>query len=613
MGFAGKAPSGGDRKGRPASASGAREPAKEGVRLGAIRLDRKPAGSESQGERGVAATARSSAPAIPAVVGPVLRSPGSPLDAATRTVMETQFNHDFGRVRVHTDERADASARAVHAIAYTVGQDIVFREGTFAPTTTAGRRLLAHELTHVVQQSHPIATPAAGATPSVVRERVASPIVARANATETAGVLKQGTVATSGVQFWPLTLTSTRIGPVSAPGGAVNDRRNRLSVLVGQGMTIKHMADLILPLWNSATPFTAPGAQGPASSAPLTADELARGLLFYNQTYLFVVSSPTPSMTGFSAGLRFPLPVDIDASGEGVVNADTIRNAAGSFDATLAPLLDQPAGAASVLGGADLTKSVSDFLAASPDRDARGMELATRSVKNPLEAWPFVKEAFNQVGAGQFDLALAMMDWLVNVQVPLLASQRHGAAILDAVRAALAAAPANPSPRQQESLARANVMLGQTAGVAARAPTSVPEKVDFTKYAGGGDVAGWVSAALSVLGLPDNKDWHTGYETLCYRESGNDPNQVNTWDSNATGPRQVDGAPANSSRGLTQVIPGTFSARHAAGTPWAIYDPVANIAASINYVMDKYHVAQDGSDLARKVQQADPNRSPQGY
>jgi hypothetical protein len=89
---------------------------------------------------------------VPPVVHKVLRSPGRPLDESTRQLMEPRFGHDFGRVRVHTDERAARSARAVHARAYTVGPDVVFGAGQFAPGTAAGRRLLAHELTHTIQQ-----------------------------------------------------------------------------------------------------------------------------------------------------------------------------------------------------------------------------------------------------------------------------------------------------------------------------------------------------------------------------------------------------------------------------------------------------------------------------
>lgn len=90
--------------------------------------------------------------AAPSSIAKVLREPGQRLDPATRAFMEPRFGHDFGNVRIHTGSRAAASARAVHALAYTVGHDVVFGAGQYAPQSTAGQRLLAHELTHVIQQ-----------------------------------------------------------------------------------------------------------------------------------------------------------------------------------------------------------------------------------------------------------------------------------------------------------------------------------------------------------------------------------------------------------------------------------------------------------------------------
>ena len=91
---------------------------------------------------------------VPPIVHEVLRSPGQPLDAATRAFMEPRFGHDFSRVRVHTDTKAAESARAVSALAYTVGRDVVFGAEQYAPGTSVGQRLMAHELTHVVQQGN---------------------------------------------------------------------------------------------------------------------------------------------------------------------------------------------------------------------------------------------------------------------------------------------------------------------------------------------------------------------------------------------------------------------------------------------------------------------------
>jgi hypothetical protein len=91
--------------------------------------------------------------ALPPVVSEVLNSPGAPLTAEARAAMEARFDEDFSTVRIHADPRAADSARAVNARAYTVGRDVVFGSGQYAPGTTAGQHLLAHELTHVVQQN----------------------------------------------------------------------------------------------------------------------------------------------------------------------------------------------------------------------------------------------------------------------------------------------------------------------------------------------------------------------------------------------------------------------------------------------------------------------------
>jgi hypothetical protein len=107
----------------------------------------------------------------PASVDRVLASPGSPLGPALRQDMEQRFGHDFSRVRVHADAAAQTSARDVDAQAYTVGRDVVFGSGQYAPGTAAGRHLIAHELTHVVQQTGPSGEPSAGSAQTLHRYR----------------------------------------------------------------------------------------------------------------------------------------------------------------------------------------------------------------------------------------------------------------------------------------------------------------------------------------------------------------------------------------------------------------------------------------------------------
>ena len=111
--------------------------------------------------------------ALPPIVRSVLKSGrGQPLDPATRAFMESRFGYDFGHVRVHTGPQAAESARAVGAMAYTVGHHLVFAPGQHAPGILQGRLLLAHELAHVIQQSRGGPTPALDPTASYERTAV---------------------------------------------------------------------------------------------------------------------------------------------------------------------------------------------------------------------------------------------------------------------------------------------------------------------------------------------------------------------------------------------------------------------------------------------------------
>ena len=100
-----------------------------------------------------AALDRGPIPFVPPLVRTALQNPGRPLEVATRNFMEARFGYDFSRVRVHTDSNAAESAREVHARAYTLGNEVVFGGGQYAPATAQGRQLIAHELAHVIQQS----------------------------------------------------------------------------------------------------------------------------------------------------------------------------------------------------------------------------------------------------------------------------------------------------------------------------------------------------------------------------------------------------------------------------------------------------------------------------
>ena len=92
-------------------------------------------------------------------VNRVLGSSGKPMDPQIRGFMESRFGHDFSRIKIHDDMRASESTQMINARAYTAGEHIVFQRGQYEPQTETGRRLIAHELSHTIQQRGAIAGP----------------------------------------------------------------------------------------------------------------------------------------------------------------------------------------------------------------------------------------------------------------------------------------------------------------------------------------------------------------------------------------------------------------------------------------------------------------------
>ncbi len=134
---------------------------------------------------------------------------GSPLDRDTRGFMESRLGADFSDVRVHTDGKATESARSVQAYAYTVGNDVVFQSDKYSPGSESGKRMLAHELTHVVQQrSGPVdGTPAPGGI------KVSSP----SDSFEQAAESTADRVMSSQAAAAPATTTSSSVQRAASP------------------------------------------------------------------------------------------------------------------------------------------------------------------------------------------------------------------------------------------------------------------------------------------------------------------------------------------------------------------------------------------------------------
>jgi len=158
----------------------------------------------------------------PPIVHEVLRSPGAPLDAGTRSLMEERLGADFSHVRVHTDARAAASAQAVNALAYTHGSSIVFDSARYAPHDEEGRNLLAHELVHTMQQRR------SGPPPSNQPLKVGSP---HSPGEREAGVIAQAS-ATSAIHSSHAALTTDHVLAIVNDGlkrSAQNRARGRTS------------------------------------------------------------------------------------------------------------------------------------------------------------------------------------------------------------------------------------------------------------------------------------------------------------------------------------------------------------------------------------------------
>ncbi|MFT3764412.1 MAG: DUF4157 domain-containing protein [Minicystis sp.] len=159
----------------PVAAAGApEEPPEAPVQPARARLSRKEEDEETGSlvQRRAAPEAPGGVGAAPPIVEQALQSGARALDAETRAYFEPRLGLDLGKVRIHTDAQAAEAARAVNAQAYTVGQDIVFGQGRYAPRDQAGRRLLAHELAHVAQQRpRGEAGPAARQAPAGVLRR----------------------------------------------------------------------------------------------------------------------------------------------------------------------------------------------------------------------------------------------------------------------------------------------------------------------------------------------------------------------------------------------------------------------------------------------------------
>jgi hypothetical protein len=197
----------------------------------------------------------------PPIVQAVLADPGDALDPVSRRFFEPRFGHDFSRVRIHSDGRGAQSAVAVNALAYTVGRHIAFASGRFAPETDTGRRLLAHELAHVLQQATPEVPP--------VHDR---PVAAAAQSSSPEFVGEASRSGTPDVGHSPVLLARAPAPPPRRP----------------RAMDLDHLKNLMKQLLKALTPSTRTTVNKKTIAIGLVEAEDQNGVAF--QTLVWVVS-----------------------------------------------------------------------------------------------------------------------------------------------------------------------------------------------------------------------------------------------------------------------------------------------------------------------------------
>jgi hypothetical protein len=180
-----------------------------------------------------------------------VRGGGSLLPESARQFFEPRFGHDFSGVRIYTDERAAESANKINALAYTIGRDIVFGAQQFSPETTTGKSLLAHELTHVVQQGGGSPSSGAGAAPPQVQRLVrTSSVTCPAAAT---GIANPHTGSSDRRASSLLTTAITRITNAQAVRAA--SPADPDVVAVGGALnTVFHLDPAVEDSWTGAAP-----------------------------------------------------------------------------------------------------------------------------------------------------------------------------------------------------------------------------------------------------------------------------------------------------------------------------------------------------------------------
>jgi hypothetical protein len=233
-------------------------------------------------ETGATFHAKSETGAVPAdhaqsSVQRIIAGAGRPLDSQTRSYFEPRFARDFSGVRIHTGDQAAHSADDVAARAYTVGNHIVFGKNQFSPASTEGRRLIAHELTHVVQQGRAskLNEPASAST-DLANSRV-QPMIQRDLAIEPPSPGAVGRVLTPDEMAEAIAFNTRVLGAIDNSADIIQMIRDVIGVSPSPAIVDEDFVNGVVQ-WQANFGVTQDGKLGPTSARPLFREIGAEGV-----------------------------------------------------------------------------------------------------------------------------------------------------------------------------------------------------------------------------------------------------------------------------------------------------------------------------------------------
>ena len=397
-----------------------------------------------------------------------------------------------------------------------------------------------------------------------------------------------------------------------------------------------HPAATSTPAPGQAPPVPPPGTPGavppPAASDPAAAAEPAGGADDHGHDHSEgaddVAATPdgaaadaakppisAQDAAGMLSGLAEPLaslPSALMGIGSGLLAPfGQILNQFGQGNPAMPHSSGFPQGVLDRLGSTDASTGMQgqagDAYQSDVDKQAnqaRAMDNLERKLRSSLED----SAANSTLGRDKIEQIINQVKSALQAMGPIANTPMGQFGVLTTIAQGLQQAGAVLSDAIGKDSLNASTIKSMSADYLKDLNASGPDDQEQQQLLAAGGPKAWAIKALAANGITDPRavaNWLPGLMTMGQRESGNNPRAVNGWDSNA--------AKGTPSMGWMQTIRPTFEAHWRPGTSQDIFDPVSNAAAAIHYMMSRYSVSADGSDLMSKVQQANPYASPKGY